>query len=118
MGKQNEIEPVEALDRFFSIIRERANSDPLFARQLSDAIGHTVVFRGEEAIQSIDPIMVARQGANEFRETFLSFSAKDLKKILKDFGLASAQDMKGKNKPALLVDLMWERASIKLRDYK
>ncbi len=112
------VDPTTALDNFFSVIRDRAVADPEFARSLCDAIGATVVFRGEEAANAVDPVMEARHGVERFRETFLSFPAKDLKRLLKDYSLASPQDMKGKSKAPQLVDLLWERASQKLNDLR
>lgn len=108
--------PIDALDNFYGIVRERAIADPKFAEALCRAIGAQIEFRGADAVAAVDPVLEARHGAEKFRETFLSFSAKDLKKMLKDFALASPQDMKGKTKPAQLVDLLWERSAQKLKD--
>ena len=111
-------DPTVALDQFFSVIRQQATNDPQFARALCDAIGANVTFNGDAALYAVDPIVEAEQGVESFRTTFLTFAAKDLKKLLKDFGLASAQDMKGKTKVPQLVDLLWERSNNKLRDIK
>ena len=118
MSDRQQLDPVEALDRFFTIVRDEAAENPAFANRLADALGSTIMFRGEDATSAVDPILLAEQGIEVFRESFLTFPAKDLKKIMKDFGLATTQDFKGKSKPPQLVELMWERASRKLYDLK
>jgi len=114
MSKQ--IEPVEALERFFAVVRQEAIDNPSFAARLLDALGAKVVFRGDAAAPSVDPLQVALQGYDEFRATFLSFPVKDLKVFVKDFGLATAADMKGKSKAPQIVDVMWAGASAKIKD--
>jgi hypothetical protein len=114
MSKQ--IEPAEALDRFFAVVRQEANDNPNFAARLLNALGANVVFRGDAAVTSVDPLQVALRGHEEFRATFLSFSVKDLKTIVKDFGLATPTDMKGKGKAPQIVELMWAGASAKIKD--
>lgn len=114
MSKQ--IEPVEALERFFAVIRQEATDNPSFAARLLGALGVSVVFRGEAATASVDPLQVALQGYDEFRATFLTFPVKDLKAFVKDFGLATPADMKGKSKAHQIVELMWSGASTKIRD--
>lgn len=110
------MDPIEALDRFFAVVRQEASDNPSFAARLLGALGANVVFRGEAAVNSVDPLLVALKGHDEFRTTFLSFSVKDLKAIVKDFGLATTADMKGKTKAPQIVDQMWIGASAKLRD--
>ena len=109
---------VDALDRFFTIVRDEAAANPRFARRLTEALGMEVMFRGEDAVDAVDPILMADRGSENFRKTFLTYKAKDLKKIMKDFALATPQDFKGKTKPPQLVDLMWERAQNRLYDLK
>ncbi|MGI9387211.1 MAG: hypothetical protein ACR2OX_07245 [Methyloligellaceae bacterium] len=109
---------VEALERFFTIVQDEAAANPQFARRLTEALGMEVSFNGEEAVYAVDPMLIADQGADKFRKTFLTFKAKDLKKIMKDFALATPQDFKGRTKPPQLVDLMWERTHNRLYDLK
>ncbi len=111
-----QIEPVEALERFFEVIRQEATDNPSFAARLLGALGAKVVFRGDAATSSVDPLQVALQGYDEFRATFLSFPIKDLKALVKDFGLATAADMKGKSKAPQIVEVMWTGASAKIKD--
>lgn len=114
MSKQ--IEPVEALERFFAVVRQEAVDNPNFAARLMGALGAKVVFRGDAASSSVDPLQVALAGYAEFRATFLSFPVKDLKTIVKEFGLATPADMKGKSKAPQIVDAMWAGASAKIKD--
>ncbi len=111
-----DFEADEALDRMFAIIREEAAADPRFARRLLDALNVTVIFRGEAAVKSVDPVLVAAKGYEHFSETFHTFKPAQLKTMLKDYGLATAQDMKGKTKTPQLVELMWRGALAKLED--
>lgn len=112
----NETTPAEALDRFFAIIRQEAIDNPRFAARILNALGAKVVFRGDAAAASVDPLQVALQGYDEFRATFLSFPVKDLKALVKDFSLATTADMKGKGKAPQIVDVMWAGASAKIKD--
>jgi|RhiMetdeSRZDD1v2_1073273.scaffolds.fasta_scaffold2801737_1 hypothetical protein len=115
MDTKRRIDAAEALDTLFQIVREEALSNSKFARRLLDAVGYTVEFRGEEALAALDPVLVAMRGPEEFRRTFLSMPAKDLKKIGKDFNLIESHETAKKTVPQL-VDLLWERASERMRD--
>ena len=112
------VSPGEALERIFEIIREEAVANPTFAKRLLDAAGVTVVFSGPDAAKVADPILAAaRSDYASFRESFIGFTEKDLKILLKGFALATEEQVKGvktKPKQSGLVDLMWEGAKRKL----
>lgn len=112
------VSPGEALERIFEIIREEAVANPTFAKRLLDAAGVTVVFSGPDAAKVADPILAAaRSDYASFRESFIGFTEKDLKNLLKGFALATEEQVKGvktKPKQSGLVDLMWEGAKRKL----
>jgi len=114
----NSVSPSEALERIFEVIREEAVANPTFARRLLDAAGVTVVFSGPEAAKVADPILAAaRANYAGFRESFIGFTEKDLKSLIKGFALATDEQIKGvktKPKQSGLVDLMWEGAKRKL----
>ncbi len=109
MTTHRTIDPAEALNGLFQVVREEALSNPKFARRLLEIVGYTVEFRGEEALAAVDPVLIAQRGPEEFRRTFLSMSLKDIKKIGKDFSLVEAHETNRKPIGAL-VDLLWERA--------
>lgn len=111
-----QLDAAAALDRFFSVVRQKASDDPRFASALLDALGVDVIFRGAETAAAVDPVMVAMKGQEEFRRTFLTYSAAQLKTIIKDFNLATTADMKGKSKPAQIVEVMWSGAQAKIHD--
>lgn len=115
MSTHQTIDPAEALDNLFQVVREEALRNPAFARRLLVAVGCTVEFRGEQALAAVDPVLVAIRGPEEFRRTFLSMSAKEIKKIGKDFSLIEESETKKKS-VAALVDLLWERASERMHD--
>ena len=112
------VSPGEALERIFEVIREEAVANPTFAKRLLDAAGVTVVFSGPDAAKVADPILAAaRAEYADFRESFIGFTEKDLKSLLKGFLLATDEQIKSvKTKPRQsgLVDLMWEGAKRKL----
>ncbi|HVX34765.1 MAG TPA: hypothetical protein VHC71_00930 [Hyphomicrobium sp.] len=114
----NQVSPGEALERLFEVIREEAVANPAFARRLLDAVDVTVIFSGPDAVKVADPILAAaRSDYATFRESFLSFTEKDLKSLIKGFVLATDEQIKGvktKPKQSGLVDLMWEGAHRKL----
>ncbi len=116
----NPITPGEALERIFEVIREEAASNPKFAHRMLLAAGVTVVFSGSDAAKVADPIVAAARGDYaSFRESFIGFSEKELKAIIKGFALATDEKIKGvKTKPKQggLVDLMWEGANRKLEE--
>jgi hypothetical protein len=111
-----EIDARQALDRFFSVVREEATSNSRFAARLLDAVGFDVVFRGSEARYAVDPVQIAMKGQEAFRQTFLSFSPAELKAMVKEFNLATQADMKGKTRAPQIVEIMWEGASAKIKD--
>ena len=106
------LEPSEALDRFFAIVRQEAVRNPGFGARLLDALNVQVLYQGDVAAEVIDPVGLVGHGQEEFRKIFLGFDDKRLTKFLKDFDLASKTDI-GRRKGPALVDLLWERASTK-----
>lgn len=115
MDAKRSIDPAEALDKLLQVIREEAQANPRFGRRLLEAVGHPVFFRGEEALSAIDPVLVAMHGYEEFRATFLSMKAAEIKKV----GKASGLLVGASRLPTAvgdLVDLLWDRASQRLRD--
>jgi hypothetical protein len=116
MSEAKQIDAGRALDQFFAIVREEALGNPRFAAKLTDALGYQVLFRGSEALPAVDPVLMAMQGQEAFRETFLTFKAAELKNLAKEFGLATAADLKPLKKVPPIVDLMWQGAAAKIRD--
>lgn len=116
MTMHRTVDPAEALDGLFQIVREEALGNPKFARRLLEAVGYTVEFRGKDAVAAVDPILLARRGPEEFRRTFLSMDLKEVKKVGEDFNLVEKHETKAMKKVAPLVDLLWERASERVYD--
>ena len=116
----DKISPREALERIFEVIREEAESNPTFAKRMLDAAGVTVVFSGPDAAKVADPIIAAARGDYAtFRESFIGFSEKNLKDLIKAFALATHEQINSvttKPKQGGLVDLMWEGARRKLEE--
>jgi hypothetical protein len=112
------VTPAEALDRIFSVIREEALANPTFARRLLDATGISVAFTGGDAAAAADPVLIAaRNDYAAFREMMSTFPEAALKKMVTNFGLGTAEDLKRiTTKPRKLgyIDLMWDGARRKL----
>ena len=116
MTDVQEIDASQALDKFFAIVRDEATRNSRFAARLVDALGYNVVFRGNEAKYAVDPVQVALKGVEVFRQTFLSFSAAELKAMVKDFNLGTQADLRGKTRVPQIVDVMWQGAIAKVKD--
>jgi hypothetical protein len=116
MSERKPISPEEALDRFFNLIREQALQDRHFGRRLLEAVGVTVIYRGDDARDAVDPVLLAADGRETFEKTLNSFKVADLKTLIKNFDLATTSDMKGKKKKADLIDLAWQGAKGKRTD--
>jgi hypothetical protein len=118
-GKQQS--PEEALERLFEVIRQEAAASPKFARRMFDAVSAPIVFTGTDAGVAADPIILASKGDHtQFMETFVTFAEADLKKMIKNYSLATAEDVKnagkGQHKKHGLIDLMWSGAQRKLKE--
>lgn len=118
-GKQK-MTPAEALTSLFEVIREEAIANPNFARRMLSVMGVQVTFTGNDgAAAAADPILVAA-GSDypAFREAFMTFSEKDLQAMIKNFALATPEDVKGVKKPKKpgFVDLMWDGAQRQLAE--
>jgi hypothetical protein len=120
MTEKQKVSPGDALSRLFDVIREEALANPRFAHRMLSAVGCQVVFVGDDAAKTADPILLAGSGDfSAFYETFSSFSEKDLKAMIGTFALGTAEDVKaikGKSKKPAYIDLMWEGAQAKLND--
>ena len=116
MSTHRTVDPAEALDGLFQVIREEALGNPKFARRLLEAVGFHVEFRGKDALAAVDPILVASRGVEEFRRTFLSMDVKDVKNLGEEFSIVEKHELRGIKKIGPLVELLWERASERVRD--
>jgi hypothetical protein len=117
MTQQPELNPSEALERLFAVIREEALANPRFARRMLDAAGLKVAFKGADATAAVDPVIVASQhDYSGFRSMFSTFSEAELKKMVTGFGLGTAEDVRQAAKPKkfAFIDLMWDGARRKL----
>ena len=119
MSTREVIDATTALEKFFEIVREEAAVNPQFGKRLIEAVGYKVIYRGDEAKSIVDPVLVAMEGQDEFRRTFLSMKQKDVEKIGLDAGLIQ-KPPKGTKAPRLtlqqLVDLLWDRSKERIED--
>ncbi|MEM9178117.1 MAG: hypothetical protein AAGA89_00335 [Pseudomonadota bacterium] len=109
-------DPIEALDDFLEALRREFHGNPDLAYRIVNALGGDIELRGAAAASVLNPMtLVNQKGADGARETLLSFSLADLKKIAKSQNLASSIDLKGKDVPTL-VDMIVRRAANKIAD--
>ena len=113
MDAKKPIGPAEALDQLLQIIREEAASNPRFERRMLEAAGFQVIYRGDQTLSALDPVLVAMRGFEEFRRTFNSMRTAEIKKVGKDSALFSVGE-RLPTQPGALTDLLWDRASQRL----
>tara|TARA_X000001316_G_C911855_1_gene26992 strand:+ start:487 stop:843 length:357 start_codon:yes stop_codon:yes gene_type:complete len=108
----NKIVPVDlAIDEFLRAIKDAAAESPSFRARLVDALGYTVLYEGAEQFEGANPVRQANQWSEDaFCRIWSGAKVGDIKKVLKDYELATNDDMKGLKK-AELIALLYERAS-------
>lgn len=115
MAERPALDPARALDQLFKLIQQEAIANPAFGRRLLEAVGHTVIYRGEQAVEAVDPVLVGLRGFEEFRRTFASMKVAEVKKV----GLTSGLFAKSEKLPrtqAEMIDLLWSRTQQRTRD--
>jgi hypothetical protein len=120
MTDRVQLGPEEALERIFEVIRQEAAANPKFSRRMLEAVGVSVKFTGSDSSIAADPVLIAaRHEYDTFREMLQTFTDAELKKMLKNFGLATDEQIKGvKTKPKKLgfIDLLWDGARRKIAE--
>jgi hypothetical protein len=105
--------PDRALRRFLEVVNDEAATNTRFRNRLLFAIGGPVIFAGQEDLATVDPVELAvRYDEKTFQRIYNTMTAAELRAVLKappNPPLASASDVQGKAKPALLV-MLWSRA--------
>lgn len=113
MKSPEQTSPDQALRRFLETVADEAATNVGFRNRLLLAIGSPVVFAGQEDIATVNPVELAvRYDEATFKRIYNTMSAAELKAVLKappKPALASASDLTGKAKPALLA-MLWNRA--------
>ncbi len=101
--------PDEALRALFDAVHTAAARGGGLADGLAAAAAGGALFRGKEALAALDPVLLAAQGPEVFRETLLTFAAAQLRQLALEHDLALAQELGDLAAPAM-VDLLWSRA--------
>lgn len=110
MADRARLTATEYLDRMFDVIREEAAANPEFAARLVNATGGEVVFPATLRATLLNPVALAAQGGEaSLRAACAEMSVTDLRKVLKDSGLATPIDVKAKDQTDLL-DMLVQRA--------
>ncbi len=118
MAESPGLTPVEYIDRFFDELRTEVRSNPALAARLVKALGGNVVFENETKADVANPYALAAEGDKaRFLGVFGSMKIGDIKKVLKDYNLATRIDMTGKNADQL-IDMLYNRASRKVNERK
>lgn len=118
MAEDKGLTPVEYIDRFFDELRAEVRTNPQLAARLVKALGGNVVFDDEAKAEVANPVILASSGTKaSFYSVFSTLKPNQLRRVLKDYNLASTLDMAGKNSNQL-VDMMFDRASSKASERK
>lgn len=108
--------PEEALSDFLEVLRREFDANPELALRAVKALGVDVELKGSKAADVLNPLeLVNSRGAEGARESLLSFSLAELKKIAKNSNLATPIDMKDKDEAAV-IDLIVTRAANKIAE--
>jgi hypothetical protein len=110
---------LEALDGFWSAIRNKADSDATFARDLVSALAIPIQFKIEPPLDAtafkavhafISPRVLVDQGEDKFRELFSALTDAQKKTVIKTNNYASAEALQ-KKRGVALIDILWSAAS-------
>jgi hypothetical protein len=118
MAEGTGLTPVEYIDRFFDELRDEVRSNPQLAARLVKALGGNVVFEDSTRAEVANPYQLAAAGSKAaFLSVFGAMKPGDLKRVLKDYNLATRIDMTNKT-PQQLVDMLYDRAAMKVSERK
>lgn len=107
---KNEVPADLAIAAFVQAIKDAAAELPEFRSRLVDALGFTVLYEGAEQYQGANPAtQAARWSEDAFKRIWARATVTELKNTLKERGLASPDDLRGKSKADLLT-LLYRRA--------
>lgn len=113
---QPEISAQKALNRFLQTVKDAAAEDAGFRARLIEALGVTVLYEGDEQFEGANPVSQAKRWSPEaFERIWKPAKVPQIKAALKDHNLATASDMKGKTKAALIA-MLYTRAEEKSRE--
>lgn len=116
MAKNEKLDPVEYLDRFFDELRNEVRANPELASRLVKALGGSVVFDSEDADAVTNPFIVAaEQDKAHFYALYAPMKVSQIKRVLKENNLATAVDVRGKTANQL-IDMLYDRASYKVSE--
>ncbi|HEX8902106.1 hypothetical protein [Vitreimonas sp.] len=116
MSADEKIAPQIALNRFLSVIRQRAEVDATFRDDLIQALGVSVSYEGEDDLTNVAPhIIAAKKDELQFRAIYGRLSAAKLRAIFKRSELATTADVARKSADDL-IDMLWKRANSRARE--
>lgn len=109
---------LDALEGFWNVIRDKANTDPAFARALVTALNIPIAFEIQppldaETFKAVHPFISPRamvgQGEEKFREFFNALTDPQKRTVIRNHNFASAEAVKTV-KGTVLVDVLWKAA--------
>lgn len=110
---EKRVSAIGALDAFFATVRRHADENPAFASELVQALSIPIEVTVETPADVkakmlfLDPVVIAGQGYDVFRQTFVPLKDPQKKAIIKHYNLADLPS-KGGPKGDELVGIMWE----------
>lgn len=118
MAEDQRLSAVDYLDRFFDELRAEVRANPKLAERLVKALGGEVVFDQETRAEVANPYQLAGAAAkSQFYAVYSGLKTSQLRKVLKEYNLATGIDMSGKS-AAQLVDMLYVRAAAKVSERK
>lgn len=108
---------IDALDEFFRVIRNAADSNAAMATELVQALSIPVEIVHEPKalarnLPYLDPVVWAGQGLDEFRRIFRPMTDAQMRKIITHFNIAPKEQVptRGGPKGEDLFELLWTGA--------
>lgn len=105
---------VHALDEFFRIVRDKAQTDAAFASELVQALNIPIRIEQEakplsKTLPYYDPFVLAGQGFDEFRRVFRPMTDANLRKVITHFNIASKDEVSASSgkKGEALFEILW-----------
>jgi hypothetical protein len=118
MAEDQRLSAADYLDRFFDELRSEVRANPKLAERLVKALGGEVVFDQDVRAEVANPYQLAGAAPkSQFYAVYSNLKTSQLRKVLKDYNLATGIDMSGKS-AGQLVDMLYTRAAAKVGERK
>lgn len=105
------------LSAAFAIIEEQAERDPVFAANLAQALGATIVLEGAMAARALDPLAYTRRhGTAGLKRALSRMNRDELRAFVRAHQLVSQAEFRQAQTPAALIDQAARTVVYRLRE--